>query len=271
MQEDLAILLEWFEANGITELFSEDIGLDDKTIDTSDAEEVNHTPKDLHSVVDALAKQQNSISKTNSGLFDSEQIREFANKVNNVKDIVNFANKFDGYENFRKTANSTIVLDGDINSQLLVINDMPNTEDDNCSKIFGGISERLLNSVLNSIFRKKEDICFLNLFFWRLPGGRQPIKEELNYCKPLIEKIIGIIKPKFIVFCGSYGVSTFLEDNKTIFNIRGKILEYTNCYLEGKIKSTATYSPYLLLKNGAKKKDFWEDILFIYNHIKDNF
>lgn len=271
MQEDLAILLEWFEANGITEIFDEDIVPECISTDMYKTKEINHIPKDIHSVVDALAKQQSSISKTNSKLFDSEQIREFANKVDNIEDIVNFANKFTGYENFRKTANNTIVLDGNINSQLLVINDMPNTEDDNCNKIFGGISERLLNNALNSVFKNKENICFLNLFFWRLPGGRQPIKEELNYCKPLIEKIISIIKPKFIVFCGSYGVSTFLEDNKTIFNVRGKILEYTNCYLENKIKSTATYSPYLLLKNGIKKKDFWEDILFIYKHINDNF
>ena len=270
MQEDLAILLEWFEANGITEIFDEDVGSKNMAVDITETKEVNHIPKNIPSVVDALVKQQNSITNKTTGLFDNEQIREFANKVDNIEDIVNFANKFVGYENFRKTANNTIVLDGNINSQLLVINDMPNTEDDNYNKIFGGASERLLSNILNSLFKKKEDICFLNLFFWRLPGGRPPIKEEINYCRPLIEKIISIIRPKFIVFCGNYGVSTFLEDNKTIFNVRGKVLEYTNCYLENKIKSTATYSPYLLLKNGTKKNDFWEDILFIHNYINNN-
>lgn len=269
MQEDLAILLEWFEANGISELFNENINHESMIDSVSDATEINHVPKDICSVVDALVKQQNSINKTNSIFGDNEQIREFANRVNNIDGIVNFANSFSGYENFRKTANNTIILDGNLSSQLLVINDMPDTEDDNSNEIFSNNSGKLLKNVFNSIFKKKEDICFLNLFFWRLPGGRQPIKEELNYCKPLVEKIISIIKPKFIVFCGSYGVSTFLENNKTIFNIRGKIVEYTNCYMQDKIKSTATYPPYLLLKNGIKKKDFWNDILFIYNCINN--
>lgn len=261
MQEELAILLEWFEANGISEFFYDDLNTENL--------EVNHIQRGVAGVVNALVEQQNNIIKSSSIFGDNEEIRKFADSVNNIDAIKNFINNFSGYKNFRETAKSTLLLDGNINSDILVINDMPDIDDDNSSKIFSNNSDKLLNNALSSVFKHKYDICFLNLFFWRLPGGRQPIKEELNCCRPLVERIISIIKPKFIVFCGSYGVSTFLEDNKTVFNMRGKIVEYTNCYIENKIKSTATYSPYLILKNGAKKKEFWNDILFVYNYVRN--
>ena len=269
MQEDLAILLEWLEANGIFELFNDNIELGKVASDTYDNVMVSHAPKNIENVVDALFRQQNGIKKNSQIFGDNEQIREFSDRVTNIEDIINFANSFYGYENFRKTANSTILLSGNVNSEIVIVNDIPNTDDDNNNSIFSGDSGILLENILNSVFKKRENLCFLNLFFWRLPGGRTPIKEEINYCKPLVEKLISIIKPKFIVFCGSYGVSTFLEENKTIFNVRGKIVDYTNCYMQDKIKSTATYSPYLLLKNSIKKKDFWDDVLFISNYMNN--
>ena len=92
MQEDLAILLEWLEANGISELFNDNIELEKVASDTYDNVMVNHAPKNIENVVDALFRQQNGIKKNSQIFGDNEQIREFSDRVTNIEDIINFAN-----------------------------------------------------------------------------------------------------------------------------------------------------------------------------------
>ena len=41
-----------------------------------------------------------------------------------------------------------------------------------------------------------------NTVFWRPPANRQPTLEEINICRPFVEKHIALIKPKLIVLVG---------------------------------------------------------------------
>lgn len=254
MQEDLTILLEWLNANGITELFEEEI--------SPCITEINkQNDKSLSGVANALAKQQKEIRRSNFIYGNYEEIRNFADDVNSIDELIETVNRLENYNNFRKAANNTVIIDGNISSKILIINDFPNDEDDVSGHIFSGSNGKLLAKILESIRIKLPDLCFANLFFWRLPGNRIPIIEELEICKPFVEKMISLVNPELLVFCGNYGVSTLLETNTTISNIRGKILNYSNCYIYHDIKSIAIFGPYLMLKNKPKKKDVWEDLL----------
>lgn len=251
MQEDLKILLEWFIANGITELFNVNI--------ENTNYYGNNEKRDLNSCVKALAKQQDEIKNLN--IINNTKSRDLADKLNNIEDIVFNILNIDLYNNFRKTANNTLIIGGNRKSEILIINDLPDSEDDINGDIFSGESGILLKNMMKSI--NLEEYCLLNTFFWRLPGNRNPIKEELNNCKPFVEKIISILKPKLIIFMGNYAVSTLFEENKNLLNIRGKFFDYTNCYLQDNIKITGVYGPNFLIKNRNKKRDAWNDLLKI--------
>lgn len=254
MQEDLTILLEWLNVNGISELFENEI--------KPCIPEINkQSDKSISGVANALVRQQNEIKRLNFMYGNYKEIRNSADNINNIDKLIEIINNLENYSNFRKTANNTVVIDGKTSSKILIINDFPNDEDDISGHIFSGSNGKLLAKIFESIRVKLYDLCFINLFFWRLPGNRIPIIEELEICKPFVEKLISLVNPELLVFCGNYGVSTLLEKNMTISNIRGKIINYSNCYLYRDIKSIAIFNPYLMLKNRLKKKDIWEDLL----------
>ena len=257
MQEDLVVLLEWLKANGISDIFNEEI-----TKNTNEFEEQT-TAKTLNNFVKALAEQQKEIRNLNPIFGQINEIKKYADQLNDIVSIVDFINNSNIYNNFRKSASNTIILDGNTNANILIINDLPTDIDDEIGNIFSGESGILLDNMMKSINLNKNDYCVLNSFFWRLAGGRNPIKEELESCRPLIEKIISIIKPKLIIFTGNYSISTLFENNRNLISIRGKFLDYTNCYLHDNIKISATYGPNFLIKNKIKKKDAWQDLLAI--------
>ena len=264
MQEDVVILLEWLNANGISELFNDEI------CNNSSNENDNKIKKNTTtSMIEALAEQQKEIKSYNQILGKTSEIKNIIDQINTITKIIEFVNNSEFYNNFRTTASNTIVFNGNQNSDIMIINDLPNDLDDIDGNIFSGDSGILLNNMMKSINIEKSNYCLLNCFFWRLPGNRSPIKEELEICKPLVEKIISIIKPKLIIFTGNYSISTIFENNKTLVSTRGKFFDYTNCYLQNNIKITATYSPIFLMKNKIKKRDAWQDLLKIKDFLNN--
>lgn len=265
MQEDLKILLEWFVANGITDLFYSDV--EDNNFDFQQKFEKQFIERqyvdktDTTSVIKALARQQEEVRELN--LIHNTKSRNLADEINNIEDILKNIPELDIYKTFVKTASSTVILNGNTDSDILIINDLPDEEDDINGNIFSGETGVLLKNMMKAIDLSENDYCLLNSFFWRLPGNRSPIKEELNLCKPFVEKLIAIIKPKLIIFMGSYSVSSIFEENKTLLSLHGKFFDYTNCYLQNNIKATGVYGPNFLLKNVSKKRDAWNDLLKI--------
>lgn len=246
MQEDLIILLEWLNANGIDEFF------DDKIEEKQD-------------IIKALANQQTDLI-----VSSFNKLNDVKNQVDNLNDInslLDFIKNANFYNNFRKLANNSIVIDGDINSKILIINDIPNDQDDITGKIFSGNDGVLLKNAFASI--GVDSYCLLNTFFWRLPGNRAPIKEELEICKPVVEKIISLLKPKIMILTGNYSSSTLIENNKTLLQIRGKNIDYTNCYMIDSIIATGIYNPNFILKNTSKKQDLWKILLNMKKMIND--
>lgn len=240
MQEDLVILLEWLNANGINEFFDDIV-------------------EEKHDIMKALANQQTDLIVSSFNKLNV--VKNQVDQLNSIDSLLDFVNNSNFYNNFRKIANNSIVLDGDINSNILIINDIPNDQDDINGKIFSGNDGLLLKNIFNSV--GITNYCLLNTFFWRLPGNRNPIREELESCKPVVEKIISLIKPKIIILTGNYSTSILVENNKTLLQVRGKFFEYTNCYMTCNISITGIYNPNFILKNISKKQDVWKNLLNI--------
>ena len=269
MEEELIILLEWLSAIGENDIldFCEE---DNDNLDTNSIITITYD-KSLDKVMSSLAVQQNNIKKNNETLFsrELEQLRQVANSSNTLESIKKSMVELENYEPYRKLANSTLVYDDNIyNNELLIINDFPNEEDDINNSILYGKSRELLNKMLLAISVDKYSL--INLFFWKLAGGRLPMKHEINKCKPFIEKIISIIQPKMIICIGNYSVSALIEENKLISSTRGKFYDYSNMYiLDHNIPITSLYGSSFLLEHPAKKADAWKDLQIIREKLNE--
>src|SRR3546814_10425276 len=49
-----------------------------------------------------------------------------------------------------------------------------------------------------------------NILFWRPPGNRDPSTEEILACKPFIERLIALVRPKLNACAGKRSAATLL-------------------------------------------------------------
>lgn len=263
MVDDLAILLEWLNANGITDFFNE-IPFNKVEKETKIITNNNFSRRSFDEIVEDLAEKQENIELTYIDKIDHiQKSRNLCNTLNSISSIENAIDNFEGFKSIKNTATNTIFFSGNHKSNILIINDFPTENDDISGKIFSEDSEELMIKMLKAIDINYNDCCFINSFFWRLAGNRIPIKEEFDLCKPFVEKFISLIDPKLIIFTGNYAISNLTNIFNTIVKTRGKFFEYTNEYLYKNLDATSIFGPNFLLKNQNKKRDTWNDLLLI--------
>jgi DNA polymerase len=99
--------------------------------------------------------------------------------------------------------------------------------------------------------------------FWRPPANRAPTQEEVDICRPFVEKHIALVKPKLIILVGSVAATCLLGKHAGISKIRQEYYSYSNQYLSTPIPTTAIFHPAYLLRQPMQKKTTWYDLLKI--------
>ena len=110
---------------------------------------------------------------------------------------------------------------------------------------------------------QREDVFITNTVFWRPPGNRRPTPQEIKTCRPFVEKIISIVKPKLIILVGSTAVESMLDKKVPMSELRNKTFSYNNEYLDKPINTAVIFHPSYLLRQSFKKKDMWFDLINI--------
>lgn len=193
-----------------------------------------------------------------------KKARELADKSNTIDELKTAVENFDGYLDIKNLATNTVFGEGNRNSKIMIIGEAPGNNEDLEGRPFCGQSGELLNSMFKSIGLNREDLYITNTLFWRPPGNRTPTDDEINICRPFVEKHIFLINPELIIFMGATALKDLIKTDLTITKARKQIFEYTNEYLNGKtIKTTPLFHPSYLLRQSSKKKDAWSDLLFV--------
>ena len=145
---------------------------------------------------------------------------------------------------------------------LLIITDMPSSDDDLSGKILSGPAGDLVDKMLSAIEMGRDNVSIIPLIFWRTPGGRSPSREEMDLARPFVDKMIEMLKPRIIVTFGTLAAEEI-----------GKINLNTNHGAEinndSEYKIIPIYHPnYLILKPSAKK-DVWVALQNVQKMLKN--
>lgn len=238
MKQGLKSVLEWYKnTSGISEVYS--------------STPIDRTKKEL-----PASKPNKEIKNTNMNI-SSRQLADSASSLDELKKIVH---EYNGCA-IKKTALNTVFADGSQSASVMLIGEAPGANEDKYGIPFCGQSGKLLNNILLSIGLKREEVYITNTLFWRPPGNRRPTLEELHQCRPFVEKHIALLKPKLIVLVGSTAVESLLDSKVSMHTLRDGLFEYTNQYLKHKIKTFVIFHPSYLLRQPAKKKLMWYDML----------
>ena len=188
-----------------------------------------------------------------------------------IKNLEESFNSLEGF-NLKKTAINFIPFRKNFNSNILVVDGMPNADEDKVGQSFVGEKGTLFNKMLNAIGLNIENIFIATGIPWRPPGNRYPTSMEIEICKPYIYNLIKILKPAIILCVGEIATSLILKTNQGIIKSRGQWDELCLNINENKTfiaKVLPTLSISYLLTRPDMKGHAWEDMKLLRDQIKE--
>ena len=88
----------------------------------------------------------------------------------------------------------THIHQGGLNPEILIVNDFPNSEEeDQSNNILAEDCKELLVKMLGAINVELKGNTIINTFFWRTPGDRRPTSNEIDKCRPFFYKMIELL------------------------------------------------------------------------------
>jgi DNA polymerase len=146
---------------------------------------------------------------------------------------------------------------GNPNADLMFIGEAPGVEEDRQGIPFVGPAGELLTKIIEAIDLSREDVYIANVVKCRPPRNRDPESEEVEQCRPFLDRQVDSIRPKVICALGRVSAQNLLETEDGITRIRGRIYAYRGA------KLVPTFHPAYLLRNPEKKRECWEDMKLI--------
>jgi len=152
---------------------------------------------------------------------------------------------------------------GNKNADIMFIGEGPGADEDLQGEPFVGKAGQLMDKAFEALDIKREEVYIANIVKCRPPQNRNPEQDEANACMDYLRNQVLLIKPKIIVLLGSVALKNILGEEYGITNSRGKWIEKKGIWY------LPTFHPAALLRDDSKKIDFWRDLKFIKEKLKE--
>ncbi|MCV2369543.1 uracil-DNA glycosylase [Roseateles oligotrophus] len=154
---------------------------------------------------------------------------------------------------------------GQTSAQWLVVGEAPGEQEDAQGEPFAGQTAQLLVNMLRAIDLSADAspaaavpaqrLVYLSSALKCRPApGSTPGPDELQQCRPYLERQIELLKPRIILAMGRLAVQALLGSNEPLGRLRGRVHDYQGTPV------IATFAPSYLLRNLAEKARAWEDL-----------
>jgi len=151
--------------------------------------------------------------------------------------------------------------EGNADAQLMFVGEAPGAQEDKQGRPFVGASGKFLGEMLESIGLKREDVYITNIVKFRPPENRDPNKQEIESCMPILFEQIEAIRPRLVIFLGRHSMNVFFPKLK-ISEAHGERIEGEVVLEDGsnfKQNFLPLYHPAAALYNGSMRKVLLED------------
>jgi DNA polymerase len=154
--------------------------------------------------------------------------------------------------------NRTVFGVGDRNARWLIVGEAPGAEEDQQGEPFVGRAGRLLDSMLQAIGLRRDQVFIANVLKCRPPGNRNPAPEEVAQCLPYLERQIALLQPSILLAVGSIAAQNLLATDVPVGRLRGQL----HAFGSARTPLVVTYHPAYLLRSPGEKRKSWEDLKF---------
>lgn len=144
---------------------------------------------------------------------------------------------------------------------MMIITDIPSSDDDACGKILSGAAGDLLDKMLAAIGMSRDNVHITPIVFWRTPGGRTPTRMELDLSRPFLDRFIELTEPRVIVTLGSVAAAEICGTD--LMHAHG-----AETTLAGGVRAVSIYHPNYLILKPAAKAAVWTVLQNVQNLLK---
>jgi DNA polymerase len=111
---------------------------------------------------------------------------------------------------------------GNADAALMFVGEAPGHHEDLQGLPFVGRAGQLLDELLGEIGLARKDVFVANVLKCRPPGNRDPQPEEIDTCKPYLNRQIELIEPKVICTLGNFATKLLTRSNRGITAVHGR-------------------------------------------------
>ena len=149
-------------------------------------------------------------------------------------------------------ARTTVVFGaGNADADLMFIGEAPGANEDQRGLPFVGQAGRLLETLLEEIGLRRDDVFIANVLNCRPPGNRDPLPQEIANCQDYTFRQLELIEPKVVCTLGNFSTKLLRADPTGINRLHGRaevrtIGPRTVCLLPLLHPAAALYTPAML-------------------------
>lgn len=148
-------------------------------------------------------------------------------------------------------------------AEVMFIGEGPGEQEDLQGEPFVGPAGKLLDTMLEIIDIRRENVYIANVVKCRPPRNRDPQPGEQAACRPWLDRQMALIRPKVVVCLGRIAAQAVIEPEFRITRQHGVVIERGGCFYIG------TYHPSALLRDPDKRPEAFEDLMVIRRWISD--
>lgn len=136
---------------------------------------------------------------------------------------------------------------GDPDADLMFVGEGPGAEEDRQGLPFVGRSGQLLDQLLlEEMGLTRDRVYIANVVKCRPPGNRDPQPDEIETCRPWLERQIELIRPVVVVTLGKFAAQLLLGTTEGISRLRGRAHPFRDGVL------IPTFHPAYALRGGGE-------------------
>jgi uracil-DNA glycosylase family 4 len=151
---------------------------------------------------------------------------------------------------------------GPENADIMFIGEAPGFHEDRRGEPFVGAAGAFLDELLGMISLRREDVYICNVLKCRPPQNRDPQPDEIEACRPYLDRQIQLVQPSIIVTLGRFSMARWFPGAR-ISRIHGQPRSI------GGILYYPMYHPAAALHQPGLRRTIEDDMRRIPEHIAD--
>jgi uracil-DNA glycosylase len=160
-------------------------------------------------------------------------------------------------------ARTFVFGEGQTGARVALVGESPGPPDAESGRPFMGPVGEVLEKMLKSVGLVRER-CYLTNLVKFICNSDEVAADWLTFFAPYLHRELQLVRPQLVISFGNNPTRVLLRTKQSISQLRGQFHDYHGTPL------LPTFNPAYLLRDPLKKREVWEDLKKVRDHLRWN-